>query len=107
MLIDDQRRILRALAEGTAPPGIDPDTFRLTVLIVQKLRFELILRGDGDLEAWFDRDAESFTRAFQRYLAEVPAREHFPAREAPRFRGWAVKNGFFANPGPPTASKDP
>ena len=41
-----------------------------------------------EAEAWFDRDAAGFARAFARYHAEVPPRAFFPIDEAALFRAW-------------------
>jgi hypothetical protein len=69
-------------------PDVDGDGVRLTALLVARLRFERLLRGSPDAEAWFERDPASFTRAFARYHAEVPPRAFFPAAEAALFAGW-------------------
>ena len=58
----------------------------MTALLVQKLRFERILRGDPELRRAFDDDPESFARQLQRYLRAVPARALFPTEEAHAFR---------------------
>jgi hypothetical protein len=69
-------------------PDADADGVRVTVLLVARLRFERLLRGSADAEAWFDRDPAGFARAFRRYHAEVPPRAFFPADEARRFDAW-------------------
>ena len=67
---------------------LDPDGLRLTALLIQKLRFERILRGDPDLRRRFEEDPEGFTRGFQRYLRATPPRAVFPAEEAEQFRAF-------------------
>ena len=68
------------------------DGFVLTSLLVKKLRFEHIVRGDEAFEAWFDRDPRGFTEAFRAYAAAVPPRAYFPAAEAASFREWCDEN---------------
>ena len=65
---------------------IDPDGLRLTALLIRKLRFERIVRGDPDLAAWFEDDPPGFTRVFRDYLASQPPDRVFPEEEAERFR---------------------
>ncbi len=57
--IEDRERVER----------IDVDGFRLTALLVAKLRFERICRGDRSMEAWFHRDPQGFTRAYRAYAS--------------------------------------
>ena len=70
------------------------DRFLLTSLLVRKLRFERICRGDTKAEEWFARDPEAFTEAFRAYNAEVPPMEFFPRLEALAFRAWCKKRGI-------------
>ena len=100
MLKEIQGQVLAALLEGAPLEGVDPDGLELTRLIVKKLRFELIVRGDSKLEAWFDRDPESFTAAFKAYDALVPPRSWFPREEAEKFREWCESRNLL----PPSAS---
>lgn len=90
----------RALLEG-----LDPELFLLTSLIVRKLRFERICRGDRRSEEWFERDPAGFTRAFRDYNREVPSTEFFPNREAAAFRNWCRERNI-VNPAAPPASKE-
>ncbi len=101
---------LRAEAAALGPEdralleGLDPDRFLLTGLIVRKLRFERICRGDKTAEAWFGRDPAGFTESFRAYNREVPSTEFFPRQEALAFRAWRRRRGI-VNPQPPDASK--
>ncbi len=106
MLIELERALARAMAsnepldtlkrEAAALPAdarallerADPDGVRLGQLLVSKLRFERICRGDKRFEAWFERDPKAFTDAFKRYNVEVPPREYFPQQEAEAFLAW-------------------
>lgn len=104
MLRELQGRLIRAILEGTPFEGIDPDGLELTRLIVKKLRFELIVRGDSKMEAWFDLEPASFTEAFRAYDREVPPRSWFPREEAEKFRAWCREKNLTV--GGPGASKE-
>lgn len=112
MLRDLQRVLARALT-GDAPVdvllaesaglseeerawirGLNLDGLRLTGFLVRKLRFERICRGDTKAEEWFERDPESFVKAFKAYNAALPPTEIFPRQEALAFRSWCGANGF-------------
>lgn len=112
MLKDLQRALARALTSNTPLEtlrqeaaglsaeeralldGVGADRFLLTGLLVRKLRFERICRGDTKAEEWFAREPERFTEAFEAYNAEVPSTEFFPRLEAQAFRAWCAKRGF-------------
>jgi hypothetical protein len=94
MLRELQGRLLAALLDGAPFEGVDADGLELSRLIVKKLRFELIVRGDTEMEAWFDRDPEGFTTAFKAYDVLVPPRSWFPREEAEKFRAWCAENSF-------------
>jgi hypothetical protein len=53
---------------------------------VARLRFERLLRGSPEADAWFERDAAGFTEAFRRYHAGTPPTAFFPGHEARLFR---------------------
>jgi len=76
-LDDDDRRRLAA---------IDPDGLRVASLVVRKLRFERVLRGDAELRAEAERGPDAFAAAFRRYAASVPPTAEFPSEEARMFR---------------------
>ena len=105
MLIDLQRRLLRALhsetpfetlrAEDPALAArIDPDGFVLTSLLVRKLRFERLCRGDSRMAAWFDRNPAGFAEIHARYARQVEPRAFFPRSEADAFLDWAKDSGI-------------
>ena len=71
----------------------DPDGLRLSALLVLKLRFERLMRGSPEAQAWFDRDAAGFARAFRRYHSQVPPTAFFPPAEARLFRAWLGRRG--------------
>ncbi|MGK3988670.1 hypothetical protein WME99_36840 [Sorangium sp. So ce136] len=99
MTAADPVAALRAAAADPALPaalrralrGADEDGVRMSALLVARLRFERLLRGSPEAEAWFDRDPAAFSEAFRRYNAEVPPAAFFPAGEARLFRGWVVR----------------
>jgi hypothetical protein len=68
--------------------SISGDGFRLSALLVARLRFERLVQGSDEASAWFDRDPAGFAAAFRRYHAEVPASALFPADEAELFLRW-------------------
>ncbi len=70
---------------------VDPDGLLLTSLLVKKLRFERILRGDPNLAARFQKDPQAFTLAFRNYLNAVPPTSVFPAEEARAFREFLAR----------------
>ncbi|WP_437983851.1 hypothetical protein [Sorangium sp. So ce117] len=96
MTAEDPVAALRAAAEDPALPpalrkallGADEDGVRMSALLVARLRFERLLRGSPEAEAWFDRDPADFSAAFRRYHAEVPPTAFFPPGEARLFRCW-------------------
>ena len=112
MLIELQRVLQAALASDTpldtlreAARGLpaeakailermDPDGFVVGSLLVRKLRFERICRGDTAMERWFDRDPARFTEVFRVYNKEVPPREFFPQSEAAAFRDFLRRKGI-------------
>lgn len=112
MLIELQRVLQAALASDTpldtlreAARGlsaeakavlerVDPEGFVVGSLLVRKLRFERICRGDTAMERWFDRDPGGFTELFRVYNREVPPREFFPQPEAAAFRDFLRLKGI-------------
>jgi hypothetical protein len=97
-LADYERRMAAAMraedpvaAVRALHPGADADGVRMTALLVARLRFERLLRGSPDAEAWFDADPAGFARAFRRYHAEVPPWAFFPAEEAALFLAWQAR----------------
>ncbi len=80
--------------DRAAIDSLDSEQFLLSSLLVRKLRFERICRGDTKSEEWFGRDPGGFTKAFQSYNAEVPPVEFFPRPEAQAFRAWCKMKGI-------------
>lgn len=68
--------------------AIDDDGFRLTALLVARLRFERLVQGNADAGRWFEDDPRAFADAFRRYHAEVPPTAFFPQHEAKLFAQW-------------------
>jgi hypothetical protein len=69
----------------------DADGLRMTALMVQKIRFERLTRGDSEAAAWFERDPDGFMHAYQTYVDEVESTAYFPEQEAELFRSWRQK----------------
>ena len=70
--------------------GVDLDGLRLTALMVQKLRFERILRGDPEVRQRFEADPEATAATIEEYLEESAPRAVFPAEEARAFRAFVA-----------------
>lgn len=68
--------------------AIDADGFRITALLVARLRFERLLHGHPEAAAWYEADPAGFTASFRRYHAEVPPLAFFPPDEARAFAEW-------------------
>lgn len=88
-------RAARANQPALAPlDHIDEDGLRMAALLVLKLRFERLLRGDPEVEAEHERDPEGLARDVRAYHQQTPLRAIFPAAEARLFREWrASKKG--------------
>jgi hypothetical protein len=99
MTAPDPVAALRAAAEDPAlPPGLrrglqaaDDDGIRMAALLVARLRFERLLRGCPEAEAWFDRDPADFAEAFRAYHAAVAPTAFFPPGEARLFKRWSAE----------------
>ncbi|MBL8732321.1 MAG: hypothetical protein JNN13_08130 [Planctomycetes bacterium] len=77
-----------ALLRGHPEPelaAIDAAGLRLAALLVVKLRFQRLLNASREAAAWFERDAEGFTRAFRDYHQTVPPVALDPWGEAAAF----------------------
>lgn len=98
--LETLRRESRHLPDAAraALERMDPDGFVVSSLLVRKLRFERICRGDSALERWFEREPARFTEIFREYNREVPPREFFPQPEARAFRDFLQRKGY-AEPG--------
>ena len=83
--LDPEARSLLATA--------DPDGFRITGLIVRKLRFERLTMGDDRFDAWFEHDPEGFVAPFEAYCQQVPPTAYFPTEEAALFHAWRRETG--------------
>ncbi len=67
---------------------VSGDGLRMAALLSAKLRFERLVRGSPEAEAWFERDPGGFSAAFGRYHAEVAPTAFFPPAEARLFDAW-------------------
>lgn len=80
-------------AERTMLASLDADGLRLTSLLVHKLRFERLLRGDPRARAQFSADPAGFTGRFDRFVVQVPPTAVFPAEEAALFQASSCRPG--------------
>ena len=76
--------------------AIDKDGFRISALLVARLRFERLLHGHPTVPEWLDRDAADFTETFRRYHAAVPPTAFFPPDEARTFDAWLAATRYGA-----------
>jgi hypothetical protein len=76
-------RVLRSAAQQAVPDGV-----RVSALLVAKLRFERLMRGDARLRAWFEQSPKVFVETFHRYHAEESPICSFPRAEAQHFGEW-------------------
>lgn len=67
---------------------IPPDGLILTGLLVKKLRFERLTRGESDLEEMFKNDPKAFMNLYRNYTGAVAPTAYFPQEEAELYRRW-------------------
>ena len=99
MTAPDPVRVLRAGARDRRLDAdlrrrlarVDEDGVRMAALLVARLRFERLLRGAPEAEAWYDQDPASFTLAFRRYHHEVAPVAFFPRGEMKLWRAWCKR----------------
>lgn len=70
---------------------IDEDGFRLSALMVARLRFERLLQGFPDAAREFEEDPAGFTNTFSVYHQQVPLRAFSPQHEARLYARWLRK----------------
>jgi hypothetical protein len=108
---DPARALAAAARDRRLPPALrrafaaaDVDGVRLSALLVARLRFERLLRGDPAAERWFEEDPAGFAAAFRAYHAAVAPSAFFPAAEAALFRAWRLSARPAGAPGEPRAA---
>lgn len=69
------------------------DGFIISSLLVKKLRFERMYRGDDRLARWFDADPAAFAEAFREYHKKTAPTEYFSRPEARAFYQFLVERG--------------
>ncbi len=67
---------------------VEADGYRLTSLIVRKLRFERLCRGDAEFLSSLEREPETLLASFDAYAKEIPQNSLFPGDEAQAYRAW-------------------
>lgn len=82
-------RLCAALRRAAA--SADPDGVRLSALLVKKLRFERLVRGDSAIAEWFEHSPRTFVQTFRDYEAGNPPRALFAGAEAAAFGDWTKR----------------
>lgn len=82
------------LAWRKAMENTNSDGINLSVLLMAKLRFEMLMQGSAEAAEWFERDPRAFTEVFRRYHREVFPRAFFPSDEGKLFAEWRQKQAF-------------
>lgn len=72
---------------------VDPRGVRIAALLIARLRFERVVQGSPRGEAEFTEDPRTFTDAFRRYHAQVPATSRDAAEEWAAFDAWRRGEG--------------
>ena len=67
---------------------LNGDGLRISGLLLKKLRFERLTRGDADLDKLFGDDPDAFMRLFRAYDGATTPAAYFPDEEARQFRTW-------------------
>jgi hypothetical protein len=78
-LTEEERAWLRCL---------DADGLRMTGLMLKKLRFEQLTRGDAEMAELFAQSPQEFLRRFDAYATAVLPGAYFPDQEAAMYRRW-------------------
>jgi hypothetical protein len=89
---DDPIGALRELLPDLAD-RVDPAGFHLSSLLVRKLRFGNILRGDRGAQARFRLFPGQFVETFRAYAREVPPTAYFPPEEKALFWSFVERGG--------------
>ncbi len=72
---------------------IDEDGFRISALLVARLRFERLLNASTEAAEWFAAEPDTFAQAFRRYHRDVAMTAFFPGAEARLFTQWVRRSG--------------
>ncbi len=72
--------------------GADADGLRMSALLVARLRFERLLRGSAEAEAFYETDPAGFTATFRRYHQSVPPSAFFPREEAALWEAFRMRS---------------
>ena len=74
---------LRSTGQNTS--HIDEDGWRLTHLILMKLRLERLLNAVPSMKELFDKDSAEFMKIFKTYHSQCPSDTFFPQEEIKKF----------------------
>lgn len=91
---------LRAIAADESLPadlrlalaGASADGVAISALLVAKLRFNRLIQSSRFAGDWFERDTESFARAFRRWHESTPPGTASPATDARSFEAHAARS---------------
>ncbi|HGY92478.1 MAG TPA: DUF692 family protein [Planctomycetes bacterium] len=67
---------------------VDPEGYRLTTLIVRKLRFERLCLAHGEVARAFEAEPEALLELYGRFVRQVPPTAIFPSDDAQAWQAW-------------------
>ncbi len=70
---------------GNETSFISKDGWRMTHLILMKLRFERLINAVPSMDELFEKDRESFMQIFKEYHSASPQNSFFPQEEIEKF----------------------
>ncbi len=94
-----QRHLVRHIADSDSFPNldlraypelrhVDPEGYRLTTLIVRKLRFERLCLAHGDVARAFETEPAALLDLYERFAHDVPPHAVFPSDDARAWQDW-------------------
>ena len=86
---EDLEKLINDFSDDPADlQKIQDDGWHLSHLLLLKLRFERLTRGNPALMEEFEQDPAAFTERFKRYHNDVIPNVFFPAEEAELYEKW-------------------
>lgn len=70
---------------GYSTDYIDADGWRMTHLLMMKLRFERLLNAIPSMRELFEQDSEKFMKTFNEWHHQCPSDTFFPQEEIEKF----------------------
>jgi hypothetical protein len=74
--------------------SVSTDGFRMSALLVARLRFERLLNGSDEASREFRDDPAGFTTRFREYHRATPMHAIFPSAEARLWLAWRARNQY-------------